>query len=91
LGSTVEDVQLIVLPLFHSMAQTVMMNSGLYAGATSVLLPRSDPRSGLGGNGRREGDHFRRHADHVLGAIQHYGGHGKDLKIPAEGLMMGTT
>lgn len=47
LGSTVEDVQLIVLPLFHSMAQTVIMNSGLYAGATSVLLPRFDPEAVL--------------------------------------------
>jgi long-chain acyl-CoA synthetase len=36
------DVQLVVLPLFHIFAMTVLMNSGLYTGATSVLLPRFD-------------------------------------------------
>ncbi|MBB6326078.1 long-chain acyl-CoA synthetase [Algoriphagus iocasae] len=34
------DTQLIVLPLFHIFAMTVLMNAGLYAGATSILLPR---------------------------------------------------
>lgn len=47
LGSGVGDVQLIVLPLFHSMAQTVIMNSGFYAGATSVLQARFDPEAAL--------------------------------------------
>lgn len=37
-----EDTQLIVLPLFHIFAMTVLMNAGLYVGATSVLLPRFD-------------------------------------------------
>ena len=47
LGSVAGDVQLIVLPLFHSMAQTVIMNSGIYAGAASVLMPRFDPEAAL--------------------------------------------
>ncbi|MFM8449700.1 MAG: long-chain-fatty-acid--CoA ligase [Haliscomenobacter sp.] len=35
-----EDTQLIVLPLFHIFAMTVLMNAGIYRGAASVLLPR---------------------------------------------------
>ncbi len=34
------DVLLVVLPLFHSYGQTVMMNAGLMSCATLVLLPR---------------------------------------------------
>ncbi|WNJ20226.1 long-chain fatty acid--CoA ligase [Pontibacter sp. G13] len=37
---TQEDTQLIVLPLFHIFAMTVLMNTGIYKGAKSVLLPR---------------------------------------------------
>ncbi|MCB0224516.1 MAG: long-chain fatty acid--CoA ligase, partial [Anaerolineae bacterium] len=37
------DTALIVLPLFHSFGQTVLMNAGIYAGMTNVLLPRFDP------------------------------------------------
>ncbi len=44
----IEDVQLIVLPLFHIFAMTVLMNSGLCKGATSVLLPRFDAEQVLG-------------------------------------------
>ena len=36
------DTQLIVLPLFHIFAMTVLMNSGVYRGAHSILLPRFD-------------------------------------------------
>ena len=43
-----DDVQLIVLPLFHIFAMTVMMNTGLYRGATSILLPRFDAATVLG-------------------------------------------
>ncbi|MEN2283331.1 long-chain fatty acid--CoA ligase [Algoriphagus sp. SE2] len=43
-----EDTQLIVLPLFHIFAMTVLMNAGLYVGATSVLLPRFDASQVLG-------------------------------------------
>ncbi|MCB0654759.1 MAG: long-chain fatty acid--CoA ligase [Saprospiraceae bacterium] len=34
------DVTLTVLPLFHIFAMTVCMNSGLYRGASNVLLPK---------------------------------------------------
>jgi long-chain acyl-CoA synthetase len=44
---TSEDKQLIVLPLFHIFAMTVLMNAGLYKGATSVLLPRFDAETVL--------------------------------------------
>ena len=37
-----DDVQLVVLPLFHIFAMTGLMNSGVYRGATNVLLPRFD-------------------------------------------------
>ncbi|QCX00123.1 long-chain fatty acid--CoA ligase [Aggregatimonas sangjinii] len=37
-----EDTFLIVLPLFHIFAMTVLMNAGLYVGATSILMPRFD-------------------------------------------------
>jgi len=38
-----DDRGLIVLPLFHSFGQTVMMNAQVYKGATMILLPRFDP------------------------------------------------
>ncbi len=37
-----DDVQLIVLPLFHIFAMTVQMNMGIYKGTHSILLPRFD-------------------------------------------------
>ena len=36
------DVSLIVLPLFHIFGMTVMMNTLIYKGGTSILLPRFD-------------------------------------------------
>jgi len=36
------DRQLVVLPLFHIFAMTGLMNTGMYKGATNVLLPRFD-------------------------------------------------
>jgi len=42
-----EDVHLIVLPLFHIFAMTVMMNTALYRGATSILLPRFEAETVL--------------------------------------------
>jgi long-chain acyl-CoA synthetase len=41
------DVQLIVLPLFHIFAMTVLMNAGVYRGAHNVLLPRFEGKSVL--------------------------------------------
>jgi long-chain acyl-CoA synthetase len=38
---------LITLPLFHTTGQTVQMNTNIYAGNRSVLLPRFEPRSTL--------------------------------------------
>ena len=43
-----EDTLLIVLPLFHIFAMTVLLNAGVYRGATSVLLPRFDAEAVLG-------------------------------------------
>lgn len=43
-----EDTLLIVLPLFHIFAMTVMMNAGIYRGTTNVLLPRFDAETVLG-------------------------------------------
>ena len=45
---TSEDTLLIVLPLFHIFAMTVMMNAGVYKGTTNVLLPRFDAEAVLG-------------------------------------------
>ncbi|WP_298487689.1 long-chain fatty acid--CoA ligase [uncultured Maribacter sp.] len=42
-----EDTLLIVLPLFHIFAMTLLMNSGIYRGAKSILLPRFDPETTL--------------------------------------------
>ena len=38
--ATPQDIQLIVLPLFHIFAMTTLMNAGLYRGVKSILLPR---------------------------------------------------
>jgi long-chain acyl-CoA synthetase len=40
---TPEDVSLAVLPLFHAIGQTCVMNATLYSGGTLVLLPRFEP------------------------------------------------
>ncbi len=45
---TPDDVHLVVLPLFHSFGQTVLMNAGLSMGNTLVLIPRFDPAAVLG-------------------------------------------
>lgn len=45
---TPEDKLLIVLPLFHIFAMTVMMNAGVYRGTTNILLPRFDAEAVLG-------------------------------------------
>jgi long-chain acyl-CoA synthetase len=37
-----DDTLLIVLPLFHIFAMTVLMNAGMYRSATAVLLPKFD-------------------------------------------------
>ncbi len=47
-GTNQEDTQLIVLPLFHIFAMTVLMNTGLLAGCKSVLLPRFDAATVMG-------------------------------------------
>lgn len=43
-----EDTMLTVLPLFHIFAMTVLMNAGIYRGATNILLPRFDAEAVLG-------------------------------------------
>ncbi len=42
-----DDIQLIVLPLFHIFAMTVLMIAGIYKGVHSVLLARFDPTATL--------------------------------------------
>ncbi|NRB48730.1 MAG: long-chain fatty acid--CoA ligase [Saprospiraceae bacterium] len=48
MGGTPEDVQLIVLPLFHIFALTVLMIAGVYRGVESILLPRFDAAAVFG-------------------------------------------
>lgn len=47
LGIVEDDVVLAVLPLFHSFGQTVLMNTGLLAGSTLVLMARFEPAAAL--------------------------------------------
>ena len=42
-GLTIDDVQLLALPLFHTFGQTVQMNASIMVGATLVLMPRFEP------------------------------------------------
>ncbi len=42
---TAEDVQLIVLPLFHIFGMTVLMNAGIYKGCSNILLTRFQPET----------------------------------------------
>jgi long-chain acyl-CoA synthetase len=46
-GGYEQDVALVTLPLFHSTAQTCLMNAGLLSGFRLVLLPRFDPAAVL--------------------------------------------
>ncbi|MEL6534500.1 MAG: long-chain fatty acid--CoA ligase [Bacteroidota bacterium] len=48
LGTQHADTQLIVLPMFHIFAMTVLMNAGIYEGVTSILLPRFDAAAVFG-------------------------------------------
>ncbi len=43
-----EDRMLVVLPLFHIFGMTVLMNAGVYRGASLILLPRFDPKAVMG-------------------------------------------
>jgi long-chain acyl-CoA synthetase len=43
-----DDTLLIVLPLFHIFAMTVLMNAGAYRGAKSILLPKFDAETVFG-------------------------------------------
>jgi long-chain acyl-CoA synthetase len=47
LFETLDETQLVTLPLFHSFAQTVQMNAGFSQNGTLVLLPRFDARIAL--------------------------------------------
>ena len=42
-----QDVALVTLPLFHSTAQTCLMNAGFVGGFRLVLMPRFDPAATL--------------------------------------------
>ncbi len=46
-STNADDVQLIVLPLFHIFAMVVLMIAGIYKGAHSILLPRFDAAASL--------------------------------------------
>lgn len=48
MGARPEDIQLIVLPLFHIFALTVLMIAGVYRGTESILLPRFDAEAVFG-------------------------------------------
>jgi len=48
MGTRPEDIQLIVLPLFHIFALTVLMVAGVYRGTESILLPRFDAEAVFG-------------------------------------------
>src|SRR5215210_2218293 len=47
LGLSEDDVEVAVLPLFHIFGQTCVMNAGIYAGNTVVLVPRFEPEAAL--------------------------------------------
>src|SRR5262245_26401047 len=46
-GGGHQEVALVTLPLFHSTAQTCLMNAGLYGGFRLVFLPRFEPAAVL--------------------------------------------
>ena len=46
-GGMEQEVALVTLPLFHSTAQTCLMNAGLLGGFRLVLMPRFDPAAVL--------------------------------------------
>ncbi|MEZ5040137.1 MAG: long-chain fatty acid--CoA ligase [Saprospiraceae bacterium] len=48
MGARPADIQLIVLPLFHIFALTVLMIAGVYRGTESILLPRFDAETVFG-------------------------------------------
>ena len=53
-GGFAQDVALVTLPLFHSTAQTCLMNAGVIGGFRLVLMPRFDPPAVLETMGREQ-------------------------------------
>ena len=68
-----EDVTLIVLPMFHIFAMTVLMNAGILYGLTAVLLPRFDADAIFSLATGASGHCFCRCAYNVLGSPQSSG------------------
>ena len=44
---SINEKELIILPLFHSFGQTVMMNATIIKGSSAVLMPRFEPKAAL--------------------------------------------
>jgi long-chain acyl-CoA synthetase len=53
-GGLEQDVGLVTLPLFHSTAQTCLMNAGFLSGLRLVLMPRFEPGAVLDAMRREE-------------------------------------
>ncbi len=69
-----DDVLIGVLPFFHIYGMTVIMNMGLWNGATIVTMPRFDLEQFLGLIERARGDRRLRGAADRAGARQAPGG-----------------
>lgn len=44
---TAKEKELVILPLFHSFGQTVLMNASIFVGSTAVLMPKFSPKEAL--------------------------------------------
>ena len=87
-GGMEQEVALVTLPLFHSTAQTCLMNAGLLRGFRLVLMPRFDPAAVLDVMEREQVGLLDWRAHHVLGAAEprqigrHRPGAGRQASAP---------
>ncbi|RME01023.1 MAG: long-chain fatty acid--CoA ligase, partial [Calditrichaeota bacterium] len=88
---TPEDVQLIVLPLFHSFGQTCQQNSSFLAGCTTVLVPKFDADAVLGGFQNENVTVFCGVPTMYWGLLHHPGAGNYDLQKIAGTLRLGVS
>jgi len=85
LHSAKEDVQLLVLPLFHIFGMTLMMNAGILTGLHSILLPKFDAAAAF--------NLIEKHSISIIAAVPtmywglvHYNAEGFDKSIISKNL-----
>ena len=87
-GGFAQEVALVTLPLFHSTAQTCLMNAGMVGGFKLVLLPRFDPAAVLDTIAREQVGFWIGVPTMYWALLQHVKAHGIDSSAIAAHLRL---